>query len=535
MRPGLNGTLRDQATLRTSRRVALGGVALAIAGAAWTLAGGIAGEPQRGPVTLPNAEAKPAMEFLARSVRHVIAPDAPEILVPDTIFPTRPVRLLWLQGRGARPMAGAGSLALDGAGGVIKFGPELSQWRPVTLGGRAIVGAAAAGEFLWLTDDDGAVLRVDRNGTATAVEGPGIQYATVAADPRRDDVWLVRRSDYWEYRLPDAAAPLFVHLTDGGREIEPVGAIVVPQEQLLTDFMNAGHAAVAGDTVYFAPFIRDEIIAFSATGDTLWVTRRELPQSTAQPRFLLAGGTAQIDYHPVNLGVVVGPDDRLYVLSTPGFTTTEARLDVLDRFSGRLVRSAHLPEALPTLAADHEGRVYRLDPFRLLTGADPAEREAFAPFELERLGGGRMSQADLRGKVTLINFWASWCTPCRTEMPALDSLRQSLTDPEFQFLTFNEDVHRSDAEAFIREFGFDFPVLLGGGRLRQRYHYIGLPFTVLVDRESRVVQRWVGFAGPEQIQAIRALARAELDRPANAADGPASGSDGAAEQHRHHH
>ncbi len=535
MPAGTNKTLKELTLRRTSRRVALGGVAVAIAGAAWTLAGGIAGEPPRGPAAVPNAEAKPAMEFLARSVRHVLMPDAPEILIPDSIFPTRPVRLLWLQGRAAHPAAGDGSLVLDGAGGVIRFGPDLSRRRPITLAGREIVSVVAAGETLWLTDGDGAVLRADRNGTVTTVKRQGIQYATLAADPTRDDVWLVRRPDYWEYRLPNAGAPLFVRLTNGGSEIDRVGAIVVPQEQLLTEFVNAGHIAVAGDTLYFAPFIRDEIVAFSAAGDTLWVTRRELLQSTAQPRFTLSGGSAQIDYHPVNLGVVVGPDGRLYVLSTPGFTTTEARLDVLDRFSGRLVRSARLPEALPTLAADTEGRVYLVDAFRLLTGADPAAREAIAPFELERFGGGRMTQADLQDKVTLINFWASWCTPCRTEMPALDSLRRSVTDPGFQFLTFNEDVKRSDAEAFIREFGFDFPVLLGGGRLRQRYHYIGLPFTVLLDRDGRVVQRWVGFAGAEQLQAIRALVRAELDRPANTAGAPQGSSGGAADRHQHHH
>src|SRR3990172_7816798 len=101
-----NGTLPDLAMRRTSRRGAFGGVAVALAGAAWTLASGIAAEPQRGPIAVPNAEAKPAEEFLAGSVRHLVAPDAPEILVPDTIFPNRPVRLIWLQGRAARPTAG---------------------------------------------------------------------------------------------------------------------------------------------------------------------------------------------------------------------------------------------------------------------------------------------------------------------------------------------------------------------------------------------------------------------------------------------
>jgi thiol-disulfide isomerase/thioredoxin len=470
-------------------------------------------------------------------VRHVLAPDAPERLIPDTTFPTRPVRIIWFQGRPARPLPDGGAVALDGAGGVIEFGPHLAQRRPPALGGREIVSAASTRDALWLSDADGAVVRVAPDGRVQTVAQQEIQYPAVTADPTRDEVWLVRRPDYWEYRLPERQAPLLVRLAGAGSVAETAGHIIVPQEQLLTEFVNAGHVAVAGDTIYLAPFIRDQVIALSATGDTLWVTRRELPQSTPQPRFVLSGGKAMIDYHPVNLGVVLGPDDRLYVLSTPGFTTTEARLDVFDRFSGRLQRSARLADALPTLAADQEGRVYRIDPFRLFTGTDPAAREPFTAFDLELLGGGRMTLGDLAGKVTLINFWASWCTPCRTEMPALDSLRRSIADPEFQFLTMNEDVNRWDGAGFMRELGFDFPVLLGGGRLRERYHYIGLPFTVLLDREARVVQRWVGFAGAAQAQAERALIRAELDRQPSMAGMNMSGHprESAGEQARHRH
>jgi hypothetical protein len=106
-------------------------------------------------------------------------------------------------------------------------------------------------------------------------------------------------------------------------------------------------------------------------------------------------------------------------------------------------------------------------------------------------------------------------------MPALDSLRREFSDPGFRFVTMNEDVRRDAAEAFLQEFGFDFPVLWGGGRLKAMYHYTGLPFTVLLDRQGRVVQRWLGFAGPRQIQAVRALIRAELERVPSAS-GPSA-------------
>jgi thiol-disulfide isomerase/thioredoxin len=504
--------------------MALAVLLLGVAGVAWALLARGAGPPRRGPIAIPRARSQPITEFQSGRVRHVLAPEAPEALVLDTVFPSRPVRLLWFQGRSAAPLPDGGSAVLDGSGGVILFGPRLGQSRPPLDPGREIVGVAATRRALWFTDADGVLLRWDGGDRATPVPGSPIQYPAVAADPRRDDLWLVRRPSYWEYRLPDAGARLLAHLGAAGAPLGGVGAMVVPQEMLLVEFANAGHIAVAGDTVYFAPFLRDQIIAYSAEGDTLWVTRRALPQETPQPRLSLVGRTAQLDYHPVNLGIVVGPDDRLYVLSTSGFTTTEARLDVLDRFSGHPLRSVHLDDAVPTLAADPSGRVYALDPFRLLTGTDPARRLPFAPFDLEERSGGRLTLDSLEGSVVLINFWASWCGPCRSEMPALDSLRREVAHPDFRFITMNEDANREAAEAFLQEFGFDFPVLWGGGRLRATYHYTGLPFTVLLDRQGRVVQRWLGFAGPRQIQAERASIRAELERvPSERSPSPHAG------------
>ena len=216
------------------------------------------------------------------------------------------------------------------------------------------------------------------------------------------------------------------------------------------------------------------------------------------------------------IGIESPPNDRLYVLSTVSDSTGRGRgrtrVDVFDKASGHLLRSGEFATLLPTIAVDGDGRVYSLDSFRLLTGVAPRERQALAAFDLERLSGGRMTLTDLIGRVTLINFWASWCGPCRTEMPALDSLQKNISDPEFGFVTFNEDLNVDAAKAFIEEFGFGFPVLLGRGKLRGRYHYVGLPFTALVDRQGRVVQRWLGFAGEAQLNAIRALIRAELAR-----------------------
>lgn len=494
------------------RPVALVVLGLLLAGSAWLVVGRGLAAARRGPIAVPNSSAEPVTEFAVGRVRHVVAPDAPERLLPDTVFPTGPARLLWLQGRTAAPLPDGGAAAPDGAGGLVRFDSRLALGRPITLPGRELVsGAATRDGSVWVADAEGNVLRVPADGRALQMAARPFDYPAIAADPTRDDVWLVRSPTRWTYHLP-SGAPLLVRLDSAGTVAGLVAKTVVPTEQLLTEFANAGHVAASGDTVFFAPFIRDEVIAFSPAGDTLWVASRELPQSTGQPRFVVAGASPSIDYFPVNLGLSVGPDGRLYVLSTPGFTTSEGRLDVFDRATGSPVRSALLPTALPTIAAGRDGRVYLLETFRLLAGTPPADRPRFADFALDQLGGGRMTLAGLEGKVALINFWASWCGPCRVEMPELDSLRREIADRDFVFLTMNEDVNASDAERFVRELKLDFPVLLGRGRLRDRYHYIGLPYTVLLDREGRVVQRWLGFAGKEQVQAERTLIRAELER-----------------------
>jgi thiol-disulfide isomerase/thioredoxin len=231
-----------------------------------------------------------------------------------------------------------------------------------------------------------------------------------------------------------------------------------------------------------------------------------------------------IDYHPVNLGIALGVDGRLYVLSTPGFTTTESRLDVLDPTTGRLLRTARLSTAQPTIAVGRDGRTYLLDASRLLSGVPEREREAAPHFDLPTITGGRLSSAALRGRVVLLNFWASWCTPCRTEMPALDSLRRDIADTAFLFVGVNEEDDIAAARAFIDEFGFGFPVVLGRGSMRRQFHYPGLPYSVLLDRTGRIAGRWIGFAGPVQLQSMRALIRSELGRGAHQGGGHRHGA-----------
>jgi thiol-disulfide isomerase/thioredoxin len=338
-------------------------------------------------------------------------------------------------------------------------------------------------------------------------------YPTVAAAPGSAEPWLVRSAERFAYDASGADAPLLLRVRDvAAADPAPVGRAILPAHSLLSDLANAGHLAVGEGALYYAPFIRDEVVALAPGGDTLGLTRRDLPQSTAEPRFEVQDQRVAVDYHPVNLDVTLGADGRLYVLSTPGFTTAKSRLDVLDPADGRVVGTTHLPTARPTLAVARTGRTYLLDAARLLDGVPVRDREPAPELDLPTLTGGRLSSASLRGRVVLLNFWASWCAPCRSELPALDSLRHEVDDSGFAFVGINEEEDTVAARAFMDELGFTFPVALGRGRLRPLFHYPGLPYTLLLDRDGRIAGRWIGFAGPGQIQAMRALIHSELSR-----------------------
>ncbi|RME05823.1 MAG: TlpA family protein disulfide reductase [Anaerolineae bacterium] len=136
----------------------------------------------------------------------------------------------------------------------------------------------------------------------------------------------------------------------------------------------------------------------------------------------------------------------------------------------------------------------------------PSPREGFsAPdFTLELLGGGEMSLSELRGQAVMINLWASWCPPCRAEMPAIERVYQDLKDEGLVVLAVNTTFQDSEAAAveFVAEFGLTFPVLLDRtGAVSNRYQLRGLPSTYFVDREG--VIRAVVVGGPMSEGLIR--------------------------------
>jgi peroxiredoxin len=122
-------------------------------------------------------------------------------------------------------------------------------------------------------------------------------------------------------------------------------------------------------------------------------------------------------------------------------------------------------------------------------------------FELEAMDGGSVSLSDYEGKVVLVNFWATWCPPCRAEMPSFEAAYQAHNEDGFVVLGVNVEESRGAVEPFVAEMGVTFPVLLDEkGRVANEYRTLGLPISLLVDRTGVIFARHVGFLSDDQLQ-----------------------------------
>jgi len=113
-------------------------------------------------------------------------------------------------------------------------------------------------------------------------------------------------------------------------------------------------------------------------------------------------------------------------------------------------------------------------------------------FTLKSQSGENVRLEEMRGDVILINFWASWCGPCRKEMPYLDDLQKDFSNLGFTVLGINVEENSDSAKDFIDELKVSFPVLFDNKQLvSQLYKVDSMPMTVMIDRNgfSRLIHR----------------------------------------------
>ena len=114
-------------------------------------------------------------------------------------------------------------------------------------------------------------------------------------------------------------------------------------------------------------------------------------------------------------------------------------------------------------------------------------------FTLGNLEGSPVSLKDFQGKVVFLNFWATWCPPCRAEMPAMEKLWQKFKEEDFVILAVDVREGKEKASSFVKENGYTFPVLLDSrGGVANTYGITAIPTTYLLDPERRIVGKALG-------------------------------------------
>ena len=109
-------------------------------------------------------------------------------------------------------------------------------------------------------------------------------------------------------------------------------------------------------------------------------------------------------------------------------------------------------------------------------------------------GAAPHSLAELKGKVVLVDFWASWCSPCLKSLPLYEGLRQEFPRPDFEILAVNVDEDQADAQAFLKSHKVSYPVVHDGtGVVALAYGLKAMPSSYLIDRDGRVHARHAGF------------------------------------------
>jgi thiol-disulfide isomerase/thioredoxin len=134
------------------------------------------------------------------------------------------------------------------------------------------------------------------------------------------------------------------------------------------------------------------------------------------------------------------------------------------------------------------------------------------PFDLKALDGTTLGSQHLAGKVVLLNFWATWCGPCKEEMPSLARL-QSYFDPgRVRVVTVTTDLHPQGIKQFLDHLGVKLPVLFDEDQELSRLFMVrGLPTTLLIDQGGRPIGRAVGPRAWDSQESI-AVVRQVLDR-----------------------
>ncbi|MEQ2525573.1 TlpA disulfide reductase family protein [Bacillaceae bacterium CLA-AA-H227] len=134
------------------------------------------------------------------------------------------------------------------------------------------------------------------------------------------------------------------------------------------------------------------------------------------------------------------------------------------------------------------------------------EVEERAPsFELTTLDGEKISSDDLKGKKVLLNFWATWCPPCKEEMPDMQKLYEEYKDEDVAVVGVNvtsTEKNREDVEKFVKEYELTFPILMDEiGEVTHQFEILSFPTTYFIDSDGVIRSKVIGALSKEKMYA----------------------------------
>lgn len=133
-----------------------------------------------------------------------------------------------------------------------------------------------------------------------------------------------------------------------------------------------------------------------------------------------------------------------------------------------------------------------------LNAEDTSIRPKAPDFRLPTIFGDTLSLSEYGGKVVILNFWATWCPPCRAEIPGFIKLQEEFEDQGFTFIRLALDKPEKVAQ-FYKEYKMNYPVVIANREVSAAYGGItGIPTTFILDREGRIVKKYVGMR-PEKV------------------------------------
>jgi cytochrome c biogenesis protein CcmG/thiol:disulfide interchange protein DsbE len=146
--------------------------------------------------------------------------------------------------------------------------------------------------------------------------------------------------------------------------------------------------------------------------------------------------------------------------------------------------------------------VYGLSTQRLTAGIMPKPNTVAPDFKLTTFDGKQVHLADYRGKVVVVNFWASWCEPCKDEQSDLETVAERFQGQDVTFLGIDIQDNQHDALAFVQQYGVTYPVAADPtGAVYIDYGVVGMPETYVVNRQGIIAQKIVGPIDPNGLTA----------------------------------